>query len=195
MEAVSDTGKVYLVRRLPDRWGYYRGQFGPVQRAYTERCAAEAYRQECDRRAWLDRLPVLEALTGPATLQSPFELTSFDPPVFLDWLQDADIPLPPDDLRATAECIKWWEGCRQLSDVQWLRLFEALDKLRFYEVTEVGLAEDGRQAPLPEYGRLLGGEGRPEWREEQSPANYYPSLDGPPDQFEQYEGEGDDIPF
>jgi hypothetical protein len=193
MEAESGAGKVYLVRRRPDRWGYYRGMAGPGQRAFTERRTAEAYRQECGRRAWLERGPVLEALTEPATLQSPFELTSFDPPVFLDWLRDADIPLPPDDLRATLECVEWWEGCRHLSDVQWLRLFEALDKVRYFEVTEVELSSDGRAAPVPEYGRLFGGEGRQEWREEPHPANYLPPLGGPPDQFEQYEG--DDIPF
>jgi hypothetical protein len=193
METVSDSGKVYLVRRRPDPWGYHRGRAGPVQRAFTERGAAEEHRQECDRQAWLNRLSVLQALTDPATLLSPFELTSFDAPVLLDWLQDADIPLPPDDLRATLECVEWWEGCGRLNDVQWLRLFEALDKLRFVEVTEVGLAADGREVPLPEYGRLFGAEGRPEWREERSPANYYLPLDRPPDQFEPYEG--DDIPF
>ena len=193
MEAVNDSGKVYLVRRRPDRWGLYRGQFGPAERAFLERGAAEGYRQECDRRAWLDRRAVLEAQTDPATLQSPFELTSFDRPVFLDWLQDADIPLPPDDLRATVECVEWWEGCRGLGEVQWLRLFEALDKVRYYEITEVELSADGGGAALLDYGRLFGGEWRPEWREERHPGGPEPFLDGTPEEFEQYEG--DDIPF
>jgi hypothetical protein len=199
MEAGSEGGKVYLVRRRPDRWGYHRGMAGPVQRAFTERGAAEAYRQECDRQAWLDRRPVLEALTDPATFQSPFELTSFDPPVFLDWLVDADIRLPPDDLRATLECVEWWESCRQLSDLQWLRLFEALDKVRFYEITEVELSADGGGAALPDYGRILGGEGRPEWREEPEPGDYDTGFDGSLEQYEPLDSAeqygGDDIPF
>jgi hypothetical protein len=199
MEAVSGSGKVHLVRRRPDRWGCYRGQAGPVQRAFTERGAAEAYRLENDRRAWLDRRAVLEALTGPASLQSPFELTSFDAPVFLDWLQDADIPPPPADLREPLACVEWWEGCQHLNEVQWLRLFEALDKVRFYEITEVGLSADGRGAPLPDYERILGGEGRPEWREETEPGGYDAGFGGLLDQYEpldpseQYGGE--DIPF
>ena len=109
MEAVSDAGKVYLVWRRPDRRGFYRGQTGPVRRAFADRGAAEAFRQESDCRAWLDRRTVLEALTGPASLQSPFELTTFDRPVFLDWLEDAGIPAPPDDLREALECVEWWE--------------------------------------------------------------------------------------
>jgi hypothetical protein len=193
MEAESGAGKVYLVRRRPDRWGYYRGRAGPVQRAFTERGTAEAHRLECDRQAWLDRRAVLEALTDPASLQSPLELTSFDAPVFLDWLHDADIPLPPDDLRATLECVEWWEGCGQLNEVQWLRLFEALDKVRYYEITEVELAADGRGAPLPDYERILGGEGRSEWREQPEPGGYDAGFDGPLNSDEPYGGT--DIPF
>jgi hypothetical protein len=192
MEAVSGEGKVYLVRRRPDRWGYYRGQAGPVQRAFTNRGAAEAYCRESDRRAWLDRDAVLGALADPASSQSPFELTSFDPPVFLDWLQDADIPLPPEDLRATLECVEWWEGCRDLSEVQWLRLFVALDKVRYYEIAEVELAAGWRAAPLPDYERILGGEGRPEWWEERPAPDYARGLDAP----ELYDVPGgEDIPF
>ncbi len=192
MEAVSDSGKVYLVRRRPNRWGYYRGQAGPVQRAFTDRGAAEAYRQECDRRGWLDRRGVLDALADPASLQSPFALTSFDAPVFRDWLQDADIPLPSDDLRGPQACVEWWEGCDRLNDLQWLRLFEALDKVRFYEIAEVGLSADGRVAPLPDYGRLLDGQGRPEWWEERPAPDDAPGFDVP----ELYDEPGaEDIPF
>jgi hypothetical protein len=193
MEAVSGSGKVYLVRRLPDRWGYQRGKAGPIQRAFTERGAAEAFRQEGDRRVWFDeRRPVLEALAHPANLQSPFELTSFERPVFLDWLEDVGIPAPPDDLREPLECVEWWEGCRGLSDVQWLRLFEALDQVRFYEVAEVELSADGRRAAPPDYGRVLGGEGRPESREDRPAGGYAPWLDAP-EQSDQYDG--DDTPF
>jgi hypothetical protein len=199
MEAVSDSGRLYLVRRRPDRWGYYRGQFGPAERAFLERGAAETYRQECDRRAWLDRRAVLGAMTDPCSHQSPFELTSFAPPVFLDWLQDAGIPRPPDDLRAATQCVEWWEGCIGLNEVQWIRLFEALDKVRYYEVTEVGLLADGRVAPLPDYGRLLGGQGRPEWWEERPAPDYASGFDAP-ELYDQPGGEdipagGEDIPF
>jgi hypothetical protein len=192
MEAVSDSGKVYLVRRRANHWDYYRGKAGPIQRAFAERGAAEAFRQECDRKAWFDRRPVVEALTDPASALSPFELTSFDPPVFRDWLEDAGIPAPPDDLRAARECVAWWEGCHRLSDVQWLRLFEALDKVHFYEIAEVELSGDGRRAALPDYGRVLGGEGRPEWWEERPDENYAPWLDAP-EQPNQYGA--DDVPF
>lgn len=188
MEAVSGAGKVYLVRRLPDRWGYHRGKAGPIQRAFTERGAAESFRQECDRQVWFDWRRVEEASTDPASLRSPFEWTSFDRPVFLDWLQDAEIPLPPDE-RKPLECAEWWEGCGRLGDLQWLRLFEALDKVHFYEVAEVELSADGRRAEVPAYGRVLGGEGRPQWREERLDENHSPWHDAP----EQYEGE--DIPF
>lgn len=194
MEAVSDAGKVFLVRRRPGRGSSSRGQAGPVQGAFTDRGAAEAFRDESERRAWLDRRTLVEALTDPEYVAAPFELTSFDPPVFLDWLEDAGIPAPPADARwTTLECIEWWEGCGDLSDVQLLRLFEALDKLRLFEIAEVGLAADGRLAPLPDYDRLFGGEGRPEWREQREPGGYEPWLDGPPDENEQYGG--DDIPF
>jgi hypothetical protein len=192
MEAVSGSGKVYLVRPRPDRWGYYRGKAGPIRRAFAERSAAEAFRQECDRKAWFDRRSVVEALSDPASVQSPFELTSFDAPVFLDWLQDADVPPPPDDRRATRECVEWWEGCGRLSDVQWLRLFEALDKVRFYEIKEVELSADGGHAALPDYESVLGGEGRPEWREGLPDASDTPWLDAP----EQSDQDGaEDIPF
>jgi hypothetical protein len=192
MEAASGSGKVYLVRGRACPGDCHRGQAGPIRRAFLERAAAEAFCQECDRTAWSDRDSVLRALTDPAGLRSPFELTSFDRPVFLDWLQDADIPPPPDDLRATLECIEWWEGCDRLSDLQWLRLFEALDKVRFYEIAEVDLSADGRQAVLPDYGRVLGGEGRPGWWEERPDGNYTPRLDAP-GQHDDYGA--DDIPF
>jgi hypothetical protein len=194
MEAESGAGKVYLVRRRTEGWVNGRVKAGTVVRAFTDCAAAEASRDESERQARLDRRTVVEVLTDPEFVRSPFELTSFDPPVFLDWLEDAGIPAPPADARwTTLECVEWWEGCRDLSDLQLLRLFEALDKFRFFEITEVGLAADGRRAPLPDYGRFFGGEGRQEWQEEPHPANYLPPLGGPPDQFEQYEG--DDIPF
>jgi hypothetical protein len=192
MEAVSGSGKVYLVRRRPNHWDYFRGRAGPIQRAFADRGAAEAFRQECDRKAWFDRRPVGEALTDPASAQSPFELTSFVPPVFRDWLEDAGIPAPPDDLRATTECAAWWEGCHGLSDLQWLRLFEALDKVRFYEIAEVELSADGQRAALPDYECLLGSKGRPEWWEERPDTNYAPWLDAP-EQADQ--DRADDIPF
>jgi hypothetical protein len=194
MEAVGGSGKAYLVRRRTDSWVNGRLTAGTVVRAFTDRTAAEAFCEQSERQARLDRRVVAEVLTDPEFVRSPFELTSFDPPVFRDWLEDAGIPAPPAGARwTTLECVEWWEGCRDLSDLQLVRLFEALDKFRFCEITEVVLAADGRRAPLPEYDRLLGGEGRPEWREERHPGNYDPQLDGPPDQSEQYDG--DDIPF
>ena len=140
MEAVSGSGKAYLVRRRTDSWVNGRLTAGTVVRAFTDRTAAEAFCEQSERQARLDRRVVAEVLTDPEFVRSPFELTSFDPPVFRDWLEDAGIPPPPLERWDGQEDVfeKWlWD----LSLAQRERLYEGLHNFRSREVVEIDLVE------------------------------------------------------
>src|SRR3954447_1266228 len=128
---------LYLVRRSQlgdDRDEFFNGQ---VERAFADRAEAERFRVECERKA---RLECNDPgfwyrggfLSGREGVSTPLQLTSFDPPVFFDWLQDADIP-PPGSRFHFRDWMDWVQQCLDLPDHQRLKLFEALDRFRFYE--------------------------------------------------------------
>jgi hypothetical protein len=131
------TRRIYAVRRraLSDK-----DKPGPAERAFPSRAAAEEFRAGRERslRAEGDARPLLE----DGSFSSVFDLSSFDPPVLLDWLLDADIPAPPPS-RWTYQGDRdlWEEWLQALTPGQVAHLYEALDRFTFYEVHEVELIE------------------------------------------------------
>jgi hypothetical protein len=60
--------------------------------------------------------------------------TSFDTDRLHDWLLDADIT-PPEAGEKGRDWLGWWEATRDsLSEMQWLHVWQALDRIVFHEV-------------------------------------------------------------
>src|SRR5690349_21691078 len=73
--------------------GYPRS-LEPLRRAFANRDEATAFLSECEETARASgNLTPLYAMWE--ALDGLLKLTEFDPPVFLDWLEDHDIPHPP----------------------------------------------------------------------------------------------------
>jgi hypothetical protein len=96
--------------------------------------ADEAEAERRDREAETRRRVGNPFRCGPAL---PY-LTSFPEPVFLDWLLDAGLVSPePDAASGRRDWAAWWEaGCGRWSDVRRARVWDGLDKVRFFDVTE-----------------------------------------------------------
>jgi hypothetical protein len=116
----------------------------PVGRAFASRDDATAFLSECEEaaRASGNLNPLYAAGEG---LNSLLKLTEFDPPVFLDWLTDHDIPPLPAHSGVRALWEAWLAG---LSRYQVERLFEALHNLSFYELIEIDWIEGAYTADL-----------------------------------------------
>ena len=65
--------------------------------------------------------------------------TSMDEPVLRDWLLDAGLtPPPPATRKKPVDWAGWWdENVDEMSDLQRAKVWEALDKVRFFEVVEL----------------------------------------------------------
>jgi hypothetical protein len=175
--------KVYIVQRLTC---YYRPD-ARVEGVFTTRADAETRLAECERAL----RPTLRYhglfWDDPHTYHSPRVLTDFDLPVFLDWLRDADIPLPANP-EADRNWDRWWEEQRdRLTEPQLCHLFAGLHRLTFHEIVEVDLVDDPVWDPVKEVAEITGvaltGNGPAEFPDEEPPQ--------PPDG----EATPDDIPF
>jgi hypothetical protein len=116
----------------------YPPSIEPLRRAFASRDEATAFLSECEEaaRASGNLTPLYAASEG---LNYLLKLTEFDPPVFLDWLVDHDIPPVPAHSGVRALWEAWLAG---LSRYQVERLFEALHNLSFYELIEIDWIED-----------------------------------------------------
>jgi hypothetical protein len=116
-----------IIRRYPK-------EVEPLRRAFAQQADAAAFLAEREQtaRAALNLRPLYAA--APMGLEKLLELTAFDPPVFLDWLEEHEIPRPPKD----AWDSEAWEGwLAKLTPRQVTDLFKALHKLTFYELFEI----------------------------------------------------------
>jgi hypothetical protein len=147
--------KLYLVRWLHDYY-YLETPFkggAPVcpaksrlMKAFTDPLAAERYRQEVECGI---RTPPPQAnpfhgfreyFIEGRRLQKLTDLTSFPEPIFADWLMDCN--LTPPKLPSSGELPRrdwadWWDAnAPRMTDYQRARIWQALDKLRFFEIVE-----------------------------------------------------------
>jgi hypothetical protein len=92
----------------------------------------------------------------PHTYRGVLKWTDFEVPIFLDWLRDAEIPLPPDP-ENDRSWDGWWEEQREsLTCEQLSHFFAGLHKLSFHEIVEVDLIEDEAWDPLLAVGQETG---------------------------------------
>lgn len=126
-----------------------RGPVDPrIEGTFGNRDDAEAFRRQRERAARLSRRD--HGLFWSQAYHTPtlFELTNFDPPIFLDWLEDADI-LRPEATNALG-WRRWWERvCNHLTQRQRDHLFTGLHKFNFYEILEIDWY-DGTDIPPEE---------------------------------------------
>jgi hypothetical protein len=111
---------------------------GRMEGAFTTWQEAEVFREERERQWW--RAGDLEPLDWMNGLEELFDLTDFDPPVFLDWLEDAGI-LPPPEVRWVGVEDVFEQWLRGLSEGQRERLYEGLHHFHSREVVEIDLVE------------------------------------------------------
>lgn len=150
--------KLYIVRWLHDY--YYRDTAFkggapdcPAQprlmKAFIDPVAAETYRRQLERGL---RTPPPEAnpfhgfresFVEGRRFQRLADLTSLPEPIFADWLLDCYLTPP---IRKTGAekpgrvWADWWDAhAPQMTDYQHSRVWQALDKLRFFEVVETEL--------------------------------------------------------
>ena len=161
--------KLYVVQAIEFGWqgdGRDPWHGGEIERAFRTRKAAEAFRAERDRAARTagDPGPLSQAAYHRDSL---LRWTDFDSPVFADWLQDADIPLPPADPWENVDPQggedAWQDWLGKLTPAQVAHLYEGLHRLSFYRVVEVDCV-DGEYPPelWDEWERNLGPEPPPE---------------------------------
>jgi hypothetical protein len=124
-----------------------------VVRAFGSREAAETFRSEWEERTCRQpprRHPFWDASCNPFWTVPTYEfdlgeVSSLEPPLFNDWLLDQGLTLPKptwDNQVSTSDWYGWWEaGEEKMSAMQRAKVWEALDRVRFFEVAEVELGE------------------------------------------------------
>jgi hypothetical protein len=105
---------------------------GTPVKLFTDREKAEAFRrkQEAAQRQKVNPFEYCAALA---------DCTSFPPNVLHDWLLDAGLTPPTTDPKDELKSWKaWWKQSRKtLTAQQRAKVWEALDKFRFFEVVEL----------------------------------------------------------
>lgn len=154
------SGKLYVVRWLHDYYYLERAFHGglPVcppaprlTRAFADAVAAEKFRQQLERGA-----------KPPPPAANPFhgfrqrfledrefhglaDLTSMPEPIFLDWLREAGLEPPdarPHGRTRERDWAGWWDQhSPRMTDLQRAKVWQALDRLRFYEIVETELED------------------------------------------------------
>jgi hypothetical protein len=127
----------YLVRRLrwsvPDhgsKWHHRIPGETPVA-SFADRHEAQADLERREREARQGDNPF--AYGGAALCYQ----SSFDPPRFRDWLLDAGLDPPEPDQGGGTDWLAWWdETAPRMTDVQRARVWEGLDRVRFFDLVE-----------------------------------------------------------
>src|SRR5262245_20867178 len=109
---------------------YRRIEGAAPVRAFLDEAKAEARCRALEEEAWANINPFRHG-------DRPGQWTSFDAGRLRDWLLDAGLELPAGKLN-----VKAWRGWYDrvhdgLTELQRLRLREALDRVRFYQVSEL----------------------------------------------------------
>jgi hypothetical protein len=154
-----DAGPVYLVQRVPWRataklLGHYDLDFeesrldpkgfatpqdhdpgeGEPVKAFRDAARADALCRELERKARAAANPFRHG-------RDLTDVTGLPPGPLRDWLLDAGIDPPPKSVKALARWAAWWDKVAGgLSESQRAKVWEACDKVRFYEVVELGPA-------------------------------------------------------
>lgn len=131
--AQSAVGMLYAVKDVydPDTNTYRQDGWGRPVKVFRTRAAAEEYLADLlsYERDW----PLFEG-------QWLDDNTSMPLPIFLDYLTDLGLPLPPEPGLAVEGWVAWWrELSRSLPYAQRNRVREALDKRMPYRVFEIPL--------------------------------------------------------
>jgi hypothetical protein len=190
--------KVYVVQI---RSGYY-GPSAKVEGVFADRADAEACLVQCERAL----RPTLRYYglfwDDPHTCRNILDLTNFELPILLDWLHDADIPLPanPEYPRSWDA---WWEEQREsLTEDQLSHLFAGLHRLTFHRIVEVDLIDNDAWDPLLDVSNqtgvpLTGAGPREEYPDVEPTDEELPieNLDSPPSQEGWVQHNDDEIPF
>jgi hypothetical protein len=131
--AESETGRCRT--RLRDHSG--RLDFGHLERGFTDRRCAEAFRAHSDRMAQLGQNPF--CFVGES--RHPVSgRTNLDYPLLHDWLLDCGVRRVPNAAATTTDWRRWWgRNVPKLSPLQQAKAWEAFDRIRFYDVVEVDL--------------------------------------------------------
>jgi hypothetical protein len=125
---------MFVINRLnwhPGRSGFVRlpGEFRVATFATAEEARAE----------WQQLEDGARALVNPfAGEPAPFEQSNMPEPILCDWLRDRDIDPPdPDAKTGRRDWAKWWETASgSWSAERRTGTWEALDRVRFFEVVE-----------------------------------------------------------
>lgn len=137
--------KVYIVQRQPS----YHSRRTTVVAVLPDRAAAEEALLRADRALWPTLRHDPQSWNDAHNFSYPVALTNFDLPILLDWLRDADIPLPDDPATANG-WNGWWNWiCDDLTDEQLCHYFAALHKLTFHRIVEVDLVANATSDSLP----------------------------------------------
>jgi hypothetical protein len=127
---------LYIVRRrlVGDEHGPYTD--GRVEKAFTRRDDAERFREERDRWARQHRRDAHPFYLPGGEWLALEAVTSFDEPVFRDYLRD--LGLEPPTRESSDRWPLWWVQVWQgMDDFTRARFWEALDLYSFYEILEV----------------------------------------------------------
>ena len=125
---------MYVVRR---RWFRQRPENSVerFERGFATREGAEAWVRDLDLLVKLEQKDF-----NPFGCDLEYAaVTSLPAPVLADWLLEAEIT-PPKDLRDDPwPWYHWWEKTvrKPLTDLQFTRLWEAVDRFSHYEIVEV----------------------------------------------------------
>jgi hypothetical protein len=112
-------------------------EVGAPVKAFTDSNAAEAFRLKLERQARAGRNPFQHG-------HELADLTSLPEGLLRDWLLDAGLT-PPTEGLSVLLLFDWWERHGEgMTELQCGRVWEALDRLRFYTVVDLGtLPEEG----------------------------------------------------
>jgi hypothetical protein len=131
---------VYLVQQVPweedaELEGHFvRGDLeeGSSVQGFSDRGRAEALCAELERDFRGRFNPFLYG-------RGLDDWTSWPECVLRDWLLDAGLS-PPESGADPADWVAWWEAHQPLTELQRQRVWEGLDRVRFFAVVELGPA-------------------------------------------------------
>jgi hypothetical protein len=140
MPEPSPQPQLFIVRRIDHAGGEHNPppfSDGRMVGAFRTREAAEAFLADSEQSARRqgDVEPLWYLMEGAEGL---LELTEFDPPVFHDWLTEADIPPP----RGYPGHKDWYDWLKGLSPQQAAHLCAGLHRLQYHEIIAVDLVEE-----------------------------------------------------
>jgi hypothetical protein len=111
---------------------YFRSPETGVEpaRLFLDPSKAEAERLRRERAARAERIPFLYGSDLDAW-------TGWGPHPLFDWLLDAGLEPLPSLEPSRSECLEWWKReSAEMTDSQRDKVWEALDRVRFFEVIE-----------------------------------------------------------